>query len=585
MNRTFNARIVILLFLLSLVLAPALSAQEKGKGRKNRKSQDDKTMIDKKASGEVFINATKARILGDYNSATTLYHQSLELDPGNDAAMYELAQLYYTKGDYVTAVSLVEKAIEIDPENEYYRLLSIEIYGKSGRKDELLKTCQQLVKKYPDHLDYLYELASAYLLHGKADDAIRTYNSIENILGVNEEISLQKHRIYLVMEKPEKACQEIEALIGAFPDQSGRYYAMLAEIYMQQNKPDVAAEYYRKIIETDPENPYVHISLSDYYRKKNDFARSLDELRTGFANPGLDVETKLRILMAYYGNQDTFTDKKAEVTELTDIILTVHPGDAKALSLKGDLLMQEQDYQGAREIYRRILAIDSSRYSVWEGLLQTGASLSDWEALNLESSRAIDLFPFQPLPYLFNGIAQMQLKKIPEAIKIFSSGSRLVSSNEALLLQFHTYLGDAYNQDGQYALSDESYEKVLRKEPENSYVLNNYAYYLSVRGVNLDKALVMAEKAAALDSLNPANLDTYGWVLYKIGQYEDAAKWVEKAILASSKDDPDILEHYGDILFKLGKNEKAVEYWNRAKNANGGSFLLEKKIKEKKLYE
>jgi len=585
MNRSLCIRSVLLVVVLSLIMVTVLPAQEKGKGRKNRKSGEEKTMIDAKAATEVFINATKARILGDYATATTLYQQCLELDPRNDAAMYELAQLQFSKGDYAESVRLIEQAIEIDPENEYYRLLSIEIYGKSGRKDDLLRTCQQLVKKYPENVDYLYELASAYLLHGKADEAIKTYNSIENIMGVNEEVSLQKHRIYLLMEKPEKAVREIEALVETYPDQSSRYYAMLAEIYMQQNKPDEAAEYYRKIIESDPDNPYVHISLSDYYRKKSDFARSLEELRKGFANPGLDVETKLRILMAYYGTQEIYTDKKAEVEDLTNVIVNAHPGDAKALSLKADLLLQDQDYSGAREIYRRILAIDSSRYSVWEGLLQANASLSDWEALSRESNRALDLFPFQPLPYLFNGIARMQLKEIPGAIKTLTAGSRLVTSNDALLLQFYTYLGDAYNQDGQHALSDESYEKVLKKDPENAYVLNNYAYYLSLRGVNLDKALIMAEKAAALDSLNPANLDTYGWVLYKLGRYDEAEKWIGKAMLASTKDDPDILEHYGDIQFMLGKVEKASEYWIRAKNANGGSTFLEKKIKEKKLYE
>ena len=581
-----NVRPIFYTLLIALCILPILSfAQEKEKGKKRHKGQETGTMIDKKAASELFIDGVKARMLGDYSKATSNFNRSLELDPSNDAAMYELSQIYFSQGDFLTAASLIEQAIEIDPDNQYYRLFSLDVYGKSGRKEDLLKSCQQLVKKYPGNIDYLYELSSAYLMNNKADEAIRTYDEIEEILGVTEEISLQKNRIFMLQNKPDKAIREIENLIDAYPDDASRYYSMLAEIHMQNNEPETAATYYRKIIELDPSNPYVHISLADYYRKKGDREKSLEELKKGFANPALEIDTKIRILMAYYSVDEIYRTKIEETYLLSDIILKAHPGDAKALSLNGELLFNDKKFEEARARFRQVLEMDSSRYSVWESLLQAESSLSDWQSLEVESGRAIDLFPFQPLPYFFRGMALMQLKRPAEAIKVLSSGSRLVTSNDQLLALFHANLGDAYNQTGQHKLSDEAYEKALKIEPENSYVLNNYAYYLSLRGENLDKALVMARKGAMLDSLNPANLDTYGWVFYKLGRYEEAKVWVGKALLASTKDDPDLLEHYGDILFKLGEPSQALEYWNRASMAGGGSELLERKIKEKKLIE
>ena len=389
----------------------------------------------------------------------------------------------------------------------------------------------------------------------------------------------------MTLNKPEKASYEVEKLLETFPEDASRYYSMLAEIYMQANKPDIAAGYYQKIIQSDPENPYVHISLSDYYKKRGDLKRSFEELKAGFANPALDVDTKIRVLMAYYSAKEIYDEKKDESLQLSELILKAQPKDPKALSLNADLLLNNKNYSEARDRYRQVLAIDSSRYSVWESLMQSEAALSDWATLQQESERAIDLFPFQPMPYFFNGIAYLQLKNAMQAIKILNSGAKLVTDNQPLLIQFYTYLGDAYNQSHQNALSDEYYDNVLKMDPNNSYVLNNYAFYLSLRGANLDKALEMAKKGATIDSLNPANLDTYGWVFYKLENYEQAKVWVGKAIVASTKDDPDILEHYGDIMFKLGDQNSALEYWEKALKFGKGSEFLERKVKEKKLIE
>jgi len=255
----------IITFLLILMVLPAgLYGQEKEKGKKRARNTESNSMLDKKAATEIFIDGTKARLLGDYEKAATSFKRSLELDPTNDAAMFELSQIYFAKGDYNGAIDLIEKAVEIDPDNPYYRLISIDMYGKSGRKEDVLKACQYLVKHNPGNVEYLYELAAASLMSGKSDDALDAYDKIEGIIGVTEEISLQKQRIYMLLEKHEKATREIEKLIEAYPEETGRYYSMLAEIQMQAGKTEKAAEYYRKIIEVDPDNPYVHISLSDY---------------------------------------------------------------------------------------------------------------------------------------------------------------------------------------------------------------------------------------------------------------------------------------------------------------------------------
>lgn len=574
--------ILLLMFLLSVAVQP-LQAQHKHKrDKKNNRTETKLAAIDRGAVTAVFIDATKAKILGDLPKALAFYQLCIEKDPNSDAAYYELAQLYYQQGDYSTAARMTEKASAIDPSNVWYKLLLNDVYTKTNNTEGSLRIMQQLAKQYPGNIEYLYDLATSYLMVNKPSEAIEAYDQIEGILGISEEISMQKLRIYQLQNKPEKAEAEILKLVEAFPDNKVRYYSVLAESFMAVGKEEKASEYYKIIAEADPDNPYIHISLADFYKRKGDKAQSFEELKAGFANPGLDIDTKIRVLTTYYTIQDIYVNRKDEALQLAGILVSAHPSEPQAHSLYGELMLQDKQYLAARNEFRTLISIDSSKYAGWESLMQADASLQDWDALMNESSRALELFPLQPVPYLFKGIALLQLKQPGEATKVLNSGEKLVSGNDALLAQFYSSLGDAYNQLKEYKLSDENYEKVLRIDANNSYVLNNYAYYLSLRGEQLDKAETMSRKGAELDPDNPANLDTYGWVLYKLSKFEEAKTWIEKAVNLNTKDDPDLLEHLGDVNFKLGDTTKALQLWQKAKDAGGNTPELERKLKDKK---
>lgn len=577
---------ILSILLLVAIVWPVVGFSQKHEKRKKHKTEvTTQDNIDNEAVTNLFIDATTAKLKGETTKAIDLFHSCLEKNPKHAASMYELAQLYFDTGEYSSAARQAEQAAEIDPGNKWYKLLLVEIYGKAGKNKELLETCQKLVKQYPGNADYLYELSNAYLMNDDGSNAIKTYDKIEEILGVSEEISLQKQGIYLILKKPDLAAEELKKLIVEFPDQETRYTSMIAEMYMKAGDPDKAAEYYQQVLEKDPGNPYIHISLSDYYRKKGDKKRSFDELKLGFANQALDIDTKIRVLIAFFTANNVYEENKTDIMELAQILVKTHPDDPKAHSMYGDFLMEDKKYSEARDEYRKVIASDSSKYAVWESLLNTDVQLADYKSLEEESTRAIELFPLFPVPYFFKGVALLESKMYEEAVSNLNTGVKLVSVNNALLVQFYTYLGDAYNRMKNYRLSDENFEKALKIDPDNSFVLNNYAYYLSLRGENLEKAETMSAKAVKLDAANAANMDTYGWVLYKLGKYAEAADWVEKAILATPTPDSDLLEHMGDISFKLGNIDKALTNWQNALKVGKGSGLLEKKVKERKLYE
>lgn len=532
---------------------------------------------------EIYYEASKQKILGNYDKAIELFKDALELNPSDAASMYEIANIYTDQGKVNDAATYALQAVTADPGNKWYKVLLIRLYQAQGKYAEAGKIIDDLLITDPDNIEYYEDKALNHIYNNDYKNAVKAYDNLEQKLGVNEDISVQKEKIYIMMGKPEKAIEEIRKLSDAFPDDP-RYLEMLAELYMTSGMYEEALQIYNQVLELDPGNPYINISLSDYYRKKGDKAKSLEYLKAGFANPNLDIDSKVSILLAYYSVNEIYNDYKVEALELATLMIQAHPNDPKAFSLYADFLVQDKRYEEARDAFLKVISIDSTKYLIWEQLLFVESELNDYQAMAGLSSRALGLFPDQPLLYLFAGASNFQLKNYEEAAKYFKNGANFVVGNEKMLAQFYSYLGDTYFQLNDNEKSDEAYDRVLKIDPDNVLVLNNYAYYLSLRGTDLEKAEQMAKKAVELEPTNSSYLDTYGWVLFKMNKYQEAKTWIEKAITAG-EESAVVLEHYGDVMWKLGDKKEAVKYWEKAQKAGEGSEFLEKKVSDKTYYE
>jgi tetratricopeptide (TPR) repeat protein len=171
------------------------------------------------------------------------------------------------------------------------------------------------------------------------------------------------------------------------------------------------------------------------------------------------------------------------------------------------------------------------------------------------------------------------LKEHDKAIEALITGRDVVVDNPPLLAQFWSSLGDAYHEAERYADSDKAYDKALALEPDNSGTLNNYAYYLSVRNTQLEKAERMSKRSLELEPGSATYMDTYAWILFRLGRYSDARTWIEKAIAAGDADGV-VVEHYGDILFELDDKAGALEQWRKASTIGGASKMIDRKINE-----
>ena len=572
--------IVSLIIFAVIFSTTALSQNNKGKRKQKKKELTEKQRYEE---ADLFAQGIIKKQIGNYQEALELFEQALEINPGDDAASYEKSRVLLAIGRSDEALIYAKNALENSPDNIWYKAHFAKVSRINEKYDDYVTAYAELAEENPYDLNFIYELAFAYQFTGDYRNAIIAFDKIEALMGINERITNQKTEFYSKLGEPEKGIAEYEKLIASNPDDT-RYYALMAEYCSKNGFDDKAIWAYEKIVENNPDDPYVHISLADYYAKKGESEKSFVELKQGLLNPVLDLKTKINLLVGYY-KDNLSAEQKLQALELSEILMEVHKGDPVASSFYASMLYENGEYEKARPYFKEIVKVGKANYVAWEQLLFCDLYLEDYQLLATDSEECIDYFPNYPLPYFFAGVGNFQIRDFVKALAFLDAGKDFVVNNNTLLEQFYSTLGDTYNELKNYEASYSAYDKVLKLNPVNSIVLNNYAYYLSLRDVNLKKAKEMAGKSVEMDPYNSNNLDTYAWVLYKLKDYKGALEWIKKAYNNSGSTSGAVLEHYGDILYQLGKENEALDYWNKAKEKTGFSDLLDKKIKNKKLYE
>ena len=531
-----------------------------------------------------FVSANKEKLLGNTEDAIRLFKKCLQIDPNNAAAAYELCIIALNVNDFPSAEMYGRKAYTLNPDNEWYAIIFVESLQRNKKPGEAVKIYQKLLKSLPDRSDIYYDFADCYLRMNKSSEAIEVYNELEKTIGVNAELSLQKEKIYVRMGKLDKAVEEINKLIATAPEEA-KYYGILAELYAANNMDSEAVDTYQKALKIDPDNAYINLSLSEYYRQKRDYPKGFIYLEKAFNSEELDIDSKVKILLSYYVVSEKSEELKQQSLALCDVLIKAHPKEAKAYSVAGDFYYRDKKLEKSKEYFSKAVEIDKSKYVIWNQLLIIESELQQFTEMIKHGKEAVELFPNEPTVYLLLGIAYLQEKNPQEALIVLNQGKNMIIDNKPLLGQFYANIGDAYYRTKQMEQSDEAYEEALKINPNDTYVLNNYAYYLSLRNVKLDKAEEMSKKSNELERDNASYNDTYGWILYGLGKYEDAKLWLEKAVANGAANNAVILEHLGDVYYRLNNSDIAMDYWIKAKKAGTGSDNLERKINEKKLIE
>jgi tetratricopeptide (TPR) repeat protein len=259
-----------------------------------------------------------------------------------------------------------------------------------------------------------------------------------------------------------------------------------------------------------------------------------------------------------------------------------HEQDPLFLTLYADVLYETGNLPAALNYYKKALKVTDQLYGVWEKVLNIHILLGQYKEMITVGENALALYPNQAILYYYMAFAMHREKQNNKALTYVKSALALDGDNRELQALITALQAEILIDERNPVAADRAFERAVSLDPKNYQIMNNYAYYLALRNENLDKAVLLIEKAARALPQDASIADTYALILLKGGRYALARTWIEKALENNEAGNNVYLEHYGDILFLSGEQDKALVVWKKAREAGNESPLLKRKINEKK---
>lgn len=553
-----------------------------GIAARNRVSDED-DFARRKKFDYFFLEGLNLKTAGKYDASFEMFRHCLTIDSTSSAALYELSSYYIQLNQNDKAIELLKKCIAYSPDNEEYHgilatlLFNNDMFGEAADEYELL------VKMSPSKLELKYFLAESYSRMGEISKAIEIYNVMENEMGINEAISMEKYRLYMTLEKKEEAFNELVRLVEKYPSEP-RYQIILGDLYLQQNDTEKALKYYTKAHETDPQSPYYPVSMANYYDRTGQSDSAKKQINEALINERLDVNTKLNILARYIIMLQRSKQDFESANTLFTTLIEQHPDELRLKLAFGEFLASQKKFDEARFQYQLVTEIEPENIDAWQQLLKVAVQQEDMDEILRISQKCKLLFPEEFIFQFYVGIMYAQKGEYQAALETMDTLLvHIPSDNKLLMSDIYGQRGDIYFRLKDIDNAFDAYEKALKYNDKNIGVLNNYAYYLSLLKKDLTKAERMSALSIKMEPDNPTYIDTYAWIFFVQGNYALAKIYMEQAVSKSKS--AELYDHYGDILYMSGEKEKAVEQWVKAKEAGKKSPTLEKKIDEQKYYE
>lgn len=579
-----NRKIQIIGCLLICILAASCGTSRRGtKAGMTEKAVVTLTPEQQRKYDYFFLEAAKLKVRKDYDAAFNLLQHCLTINPNASSALYELAQYYMFLKQVPQGQAALEKAVENEPDNYWYSQGLANLYQQQDEIEKAAKLLESMSVRFPDKLDPLYALLDIYNRQEAYDKVIATLNRIEQKMGKNEQLSMEKFRIYLQMKDDKNAFNEIESLVAEYP-MDLRYQVVLGDVYLQNGKKEEAYEIYRKVLQAEPDNAMALYALASYYESTGQKELYRQQLDTLLLNRKVPSETKLSVMRQVIVEAEQEGKDSTQVIGLFDRMLQQEPDDAQVPMLYAQYLISKGMNQEALPVLRQVLEIDPTNTAARMMLLGEAVRKEDYEDVIRLCEAGTVANPEMLEFYFYLAIAYNQAERTDDVIAVCLKALEHVTadSKKEVVSDFYTILADAYHTKDRKDEAYAAYDSALVYNPSNIGALNNYAYYLSVERRNLDKAEEMSYKTVKAEPNNATYLDTYAWILFEKGNYAEARLYIDDALKSNTEDSNVIIEHCGDIYYMTGDVDGALKFWKQALEKGNTSKTLKQKIQKKK---
>lgn len=525
-----------------------------------------------------YIEGLEAFVNEEYDRATTLLLEAYEALKPQSGISFALADVYFLQEDLPNAALFGKEAVELEPTNKWYRFRLAEIYRSAGQNQATLEQLAELLEYYPDDYDALFMLADTQSDYGEHLSSNNTLNRVLRLTGPNPIVLIRKFQNFEALGVADSALSQLEQLRLVEPDNLNTLN-LLANYYEREGASNKAKNVLKDALYRNARDPESLINLAGIYidEQKWDSAGTL--LGNFIEDPIINAEQKFTIAQFMYARQQDDPQNiqlEIETARLLELYAKSAPEYGPAFTLAGQFfsIIGEIDKALVKlEQANKLLPQDDIAWRQRLQLLLQEQRYEDVISVGLEADQSV---PEDAFIQFFIGTAHLLNENSQEAISWLERASRAPARRPFKSVIYGT-LGDSYADQENYENADRVYELALRYDPQNHNAMNNYAYSLSVRETNLERAKELALRAIELAPENAAYLDTVGWVYFKLGDYDRARRFI-RASIDTGEASAEVLEHLGDVYEALGNLDEAKKWWKQALELDATRTHLNEKI-------
>ncbi|WP_285819736.1 tetratricopeptide repeat protein [Bacteroides acidifaciens] len=531
-----------------------------------------------------FLEAMRMKEKKEYDAAFGLLQHCLDINPGASSALYEVSQYYMFLRQVPQGQAALEQAVAYAPDNYWYSQGLVNLYQQQNELDKAVVLLEKMVTRFPTKQEPLFSLLDIYSRQEKYNDVISTLNRLEKRLGKNEQLSMEKFRIYLQMKDDKKAFLEIESLVQEYP-MDMRYQVILGDVYLQNGKKEEAYETYQKVLAAEPDNPMALFSMASYYEQTGQKELHQQQLDTLLLNKKVTPDTKINVMrQIIVENEQSSAKDSTQVIALFDRMMKQEQDDPQVPMLYAQYLLSKNMEQEAVPVLEQVVDLDPANKAARLMLVSAAVKKEDYKQIIKVCEPGIEATPDALGLYYYLAISYHQAEQTDSVLTVCNRALKHVTpdTRKEVVSDFYSIMGDIYHTKNQMAEAYAAYDSALVYNPSNIGALNNYAYYLSVERRDLDKAEEMSYKTVKAEPNNSTYLDTYAWILFEKGNYAEARIYIDNAMKSDGEKSDVIVEHCGDIYFMTGDVEGALKYWKQALEMGSESKTLKRKIEKKK---
>ncbi|MBZ0104597.1 MAG: tetratricopeptide repeat protein [Sulfuricella denitrificans] len=460
--------------------------------------------------------AIQGRQVDQAGDAASLWQS---LDPNSPQAAQAAAVLLINSGRLNKARPYLEKLISVEAGGRTAAFLHLnQMLLRQPDREAVLALVQDLAKPYQGSAEAHFAIAQAAWSAGKRQQAVEELQRVEQLRPGWEPAALF-HGQALQQASVGEALDYYRAFLRDYPKAVEVRLAYARLLVSEKDYPQARAAFQR-VLDDAPNNAEVGFAVGLLALQASDF-----EAAEAYLKQSLAAGYKDEDLVYFYLGQ--IEDEQKHLERAAEWFARVGPGE---------------HYLNAQIRYAGVLAKQGEM---------------DKARAHLQQMRPRDVAQ-QTL--LIQAEAQLlrDAKQYQDAFDVLGKGMEKLPDQPELLYD-HAMAADKLDL---LDVMEKDLRQLIQIKPDNAHAYNALGYSFAERGIHLEEARQLTEKALSLAPDDPLIMDSLGWAHYRLGEHDKAAEWLKKAY--ELRQDPEIAAHLGEVLWVQGQRDEARKVWQSA---------------------